>query len=802
MIEPKFIEGIAKELRKSATQVERTVVLLDDGATLPFIARYRKDITGNLDEVAIEHIAERNGYFVDLTTRREAILQSIEKQNKLTDTLRDQIIACVDKVSLEDIYLPYKPKRKSRAADARALGLEPLVERLWTEQPDNAAAVAIAGEYVGEGKAADVDAALQGAQYILIERFSQAPALRHTLRERMQKDGHIEALPTKNADGKKTKYENYYDHKESAATIPSHRYLAITRGSKEGFLRVALTIDDATALDALASVAKTEVGATLGTLLRACLEQAYNAHMRPSIENEVMSEVATRAEEEAIHVFRENAHSLLLGAPAGAISVIGLDPGLRSGCKLAVVDATGAFVEHATIHPLAPRNQIEEAAKTLNDMLDRHPAQAVAVGNGTASREASAFVRDVLAKRSGSEVFCAHVSEAGASIYSASKLAREEFPDLDVTVRGAISIARRLQDPLAELVKIEPRHIGVGQYQHDLNQKRLREGLERTVVNCVNAVGVNANTASVALLRQVSGIQANTAENIVKFREAAGGLKSRKQLLDVDGIGERIYEQCAGFLRILEADDKLDATGIHPESYPVVERIADGLSQTPEQLIANDELLAQVDWKAHESEAVGPLALEDIRRELASPGRDPRSAFEAPHFLDGVNSLDDLSEGMELEGVVSNVTDFGAFVDVGVHQDGLVHLSELAHRYVSDPREVVKVGDIVRVKITGVDTDRKRVSMSIKALLPPPAGKARSKKRPASGDDRKQISARTSAKAGGRPKPERSRRKKPNRKGEATKKPAKKPDPKKESSGSINTLLADQLNDLKRKLGS
>ncbi len=721
MIEERFLRLIADEVAVQVQQVQKAVELLTGGATIPFIARYRKDVTGGLNEEQLERIEERNEYFVSLTARKSYVMETIAKQGKLTEDLRTAIELCADKTQLEDLYLPYKKARRTKATVAREKGLVPLADYLWAQEAKDQSVDAFAVTFVKPEKAVhSVEEALEGARHILAERVSVDSAARNLVRGHMMTTGAIAAHPTKNCEGKHTKYEAYYEFREPVDKIPSHRFLAVHRGAKEGFLRMELAVDDAHVLTELLATYLKADDSPFAPQIRLAVDDAYNRLLRPAIENEVLGVVRERADEEAIRVFRENAQNLLLSAPAGSIKVIGVDPGMRTGCKLAVVDSTGAFLENATVFPTPPQNDIENAELVLLALMEKHGAKAVAIGNGTGSREAARFVKQTLGKVSADGAFLVLVNEAGASVYSASKIAREEFPELDVTVRGAISIARRLQDPLAELVKIEPRHIGVGQYQHDVNQKALREGLQRTVEYCVNSVGVDLNTASAPLLRYVSGIQSDTATNIVEFRSKAGGFTSREQLTKVNGVGPRVFEQCAGFLRVSSGDNPLDATGIHPEAYPVVEKIAEFLGMAIPDLIQNSDGLTRMDLSAFETDAIGTITLNDIRQELLKPGRDPRTEFRIPKFLEGVDSVQDLDEGMEIEGVVTNVTDFGAFVDVGVHQDGLVHLSELANRFVRDPRDIVKVGEIVKVKVIKVDKDQPRISLSIKALLPPP----------------------------------------------------------------------------------
>ncbi|HOD51707.1 MAG TPA: Tex family protein [Candidatus Hydrogenedentes bacterium] len=720
MLESKFINRIAQEVSLREEQVARAIELFEGGATIPFVARYRKDLTGSLDETRLEAIHERAQYFSSLAQRRDSVLDIIDKQGKLTGELRAEIDACFDRTHLEDLYLPFKPTRRTKATAAREKGLEPLADFLMQQLLLEGAIEIFAEKYIDPAKAvSSAEEALEGAGFIVAERISTDAAVRALVRGRMLDEGIIKAHPTKNAEGKKTKFETYYNFSEPIGKIPSHRLLAVMRGLKEGVLRMELVIDDENMMADILKHYLKESGSPFEKYLKEIVRDSYNRLLRPSIENEVLGIARERAEAEAIRVFRENAENLLLLAPAGQITVVGVDPGLRTGCKLAVVDQTGQLREHTTIFPTPPQNDTESAEKTLVEIIDKYNVQAVAIGNGTGSREVSVFVRDVLRRLNRDTIFSVLVNEAGASVYSASKLARAEFPDLDVTIRGAISIARRLQDPLAELVKIDPRHVGVGQYQHDVNQKSLREGLRTTVVSCVNKVGVDLNTASVSLLRYVSGVQSNVAENIVEFRAKNGAFKSRTQLLEVDGIGEKVFEQCAGFLRVANGENVLDATGIHPEAYSVVVRIADTVHLSVDQLLKEPRVLSGLDLMQFADDVIGTHTLADIRRELLKPGRDPRTEFKVPKFLDDVTSVDQLENGMVMEGVVTNVTDFGAFVDIGVHQDGLVHLSELTNRFVQDPRQIVKVGEIVRVKVIKVDKELPRISLSMKALIPP-----------------------------------------------------------------------------------
>jgi uncharacterized protein len=713
-------ERIATELSLKPEQVQRTVALLLDDATVPFIARYRKEATGNLDEEQIRHVAERHKYYQELEQRRATILTTLTEQGKLSDELREQILACFNKVELEDLYLPYRPKRQTKASVAIERGLEPLARFLWEQQPGDLSIPEVAASFVDPEKGvANEEEALTGAGHIIAEWIAERADVRQVLRSLMFAEGKVRSTVTQGKQDHKTKFQDYYDFQESVATIPSHRMLAILRGVREEVLSMGIEIDTAKALALVQSRVIQERETPFVSYLLAYCEDAYQRLLFPSLQTEVRRALKERADAEAITVFQGNLRSLLMASPLGTYGVLGVDPGLRTGCKLAVVDETGKFLEHATIYPLAPRQDISGAEQVLQDLMSRYTIKAVAIGNGTGSRETEAFVRQFL-KQQSQDVICIVVNEAGASVYSASKLARQEFPELDVTIRGAISIARRLQDPLAELVKIDPKSIGVGQYQHDVDQKRLRRSLEEAVESCVNRVGVDVNTASAELLQYVSGLNIRQAQNLVAYRNAHGRLMSRQQLLEVDGLGEKTFQQAAGFLRIKDGEQLLDSTSVHPETYMVVERMAASLAVPVAALVANAELINSLDLQQFVDAQVGVLTLQDIREELLKPGRDPRAQFVMPHFRDDVTSLEHLQEGMVLEGMVSNVTNFGAFVDIGVHQDGLVHISELSQRYVRDPRDVVQVGQVVKVRVLSVDVALQRISLSMKGLRTTP----------------------------------------------------------------------------------
>jgi uncharacterized protein len=728
MFNPEILLRISKEAGAPASRVETTIKLLEGGATVPFIARYRKEATGNLDEVKIRHIDERRHYYSDLEARRLTVLASIEKQGKLTDGLKTTILACYNKQELEDLYLPHKPKRKTKASIALERGLEPLANYIWEQSGDQPAGD-FARQFINpEKELPTVEAAIEGALHIICERIAETPEIRRQFRDLMLKEGKVHAKVVSGKETEKTKYEMYYNFEETVPKIPSHRMLAIRRGAREGILTSSIDVDNEALIARLMPQVIKDAQSRFAPLLESAVRDAYERLLLPSIENEVRSILKERAESEAIDVFEENLRTLLLAPPAGPLAVMGIDPGQRTGSKLAVVDETGKFLENQTIYLTEPKKDLDGAEKILLDAQQKHNVRGIAIGNGTGSRETDAFVRSIVEKHK-LDVFVVVVNEAGASVYSASKRARKEFPKLDITIRGAISIARRLQDPLAELVKTEPKSIGVGQYQHDVDQKKLKRSLAAVVESCVNRVGVDLNSASVDLLKYVSGIGDKIAQNAVAFRDRHGLFKSRMQLREIDGFGERTFEQAAGFLRIKDSENPLDRTAVHPESYPLVERMAASLSISVAELIENHTHVNAIDLKTFEAEA-GKYTVGDIREELLKPGRDPRDKFVVPKFREDVKDVADLKEGMELEGTVTNVTNFGAFVDVGVHQDGLVHISELSHKYVHDARQAVKVGDIVKVKVIGVDSGMKRISLSMKAVMPKPPHRPRPRKKP------------------------------------------------------------------------
>jgi Transcriptional accessory protein len=715
-LSPSLLLHISQQLNISLRSLVSTIELLDDGSTVPFIARYRKEVTGNLDEVQIRAIEEKLAYFRELEDRRKTVLQSIREQGKLTPELQARIESVLEKNELEDLYLPFKPKRRTKASMARDQGLEPLARFIWDQAPGEMSLPDLAATFISEEKGVATAAdALTGARYIIAEWISENADYRKAVRQMMMEHGTVVSRGIEGVPDPEGKYKLYLNYSEAVSKIPSHRMLAVRRGAKEGILNFQIELASETPIAYLRNKVIREYGEWVPEL-EAAVEDSYERLINPSIQTEVRLELKDRSDEEAIRVFKENLQNLLLAAPAGRLSVLAVDPGLRTGCKIAVVDDTGKFLEDAVIYPLEPRNDVAGSVRTLSTLITKHNVRSISIGNGTGSREASAFVKDFLQQAGLRDVFSVVVNESGASVYSASDIARQEFPDLDLTVRGAISIARRLQDPLAELVKIDPKSIGVGQYQHDVDQRKLMQGLESTVESCVNRVGVDLNTASFALLRYVAGITERTAQRIVEYRNEHGRFRSRVQLTAIPGFGPKTFEQAAGFLRIREGDNPLDMTGVHPESYPVVQKIAQSLNVAVPDLIAKPELVEQVQIEGFQTETVGIYTLSDIREELRKPGRDPRDSFVVPQWRDDVKAISDLSPGMIVEGTVTNVTAFGAFVDIGVHQDGLIHVSELSSRYIKEPAEVVKAGQIVKAKVLSADPKAKRIALSIKAL--------------------------------------------------------------------------------------
>jgi len=731
MLDSNLVELISQELALTPQQVAAVIHLFDSGATAPFIAHYRKDVTGHIEEAKLEAVAERNNYYIGVMNRRAAIKEALEKQEKLTDELRAQIDAATDKVVLEDIYLPFKNKRRTKATQAEEQGLAPLADFLMRQLPIDIE------EFINtfvkpEKSVSSPEEALGGACYILAERFALDANLRQQVRKYMQQHGKITTRPTKNAENAKTKYESYYEFSESVQRIPSHRMLAILRGVKEGFLRIDVTIDDEALFNSLLTPMVQESGSVFETALKLAMQEAYTRHLRPGMENEIIESLRRIAEEEAVRVFRQNAESLLLSPAAGPVRIMGVVP-IKRGCKVAVADIDGSFLEHQTVMLDAEPGSEQSPEQIFLDLMNRQNCYAIVIANSPGSGDVSRFVKQVLSKAGKADAFALSLNSGPASGYATSREGREEYEDLEPAIREAIFLARMVQDPLAELVKVEPRSIGVGQYQHDVNQKLLRDGLHKTIVSCVNRVGVDLNKASVALLRYVSGIQMGTAQNIVAAREKLGGFTNRQQLLEVDGVGPKVFELSAGFLRIPNAENVLDGTRIHPENYPLIEKMAQGANIAIDGLFGSPAVLENIDWKSFESDGAGPFTLAEIRVELLHPGRDIRKSFKAPKLVEGIASLDDLKEGMDIEGVVTNVTDFGAFVDIGMQQDGLVHLSELSKRFVKDPREIIKVGDVVKVRVIKVDRSIPRISLSMKVLQPDPKPRPRHAPRPQEG---------------------------------------------------------------------
>ncbi|MEN8151964.1 MAG: Tex family protein, partial [Planctomycetota bacterium] len=706
---------IAGEIGKSNRQVAAALRLMDEGGTVPFIARYRKEATGGLGEVDLQAIEERRRKLAALDQRREAVLASIVEQGRLTDDLSRRVAGCATRTELEDLYLPYRPKRKTRATMARARGLEALADRI-TAQPSDGDPHREARAFVDPDRdVPDIDAALAGARDIVAEKMAERADLRALARDVFHGRGKLvsKVVKKKIPEGGATRFTDYYDYAEPVSRIPSHRFLAVRRGEREGLLRVKIDVDtDNLDRRLLAGMRQRRNSPFAGELAEAVTDGRKRL-LGPAVEKDVLAALKERSDLAAVEVFAENLKSLLLAAPLGEKAVLAIDPGFRSGIKCSALDATGRFLEHRTFFPFDPRRRTQAQAG-LWKLVEKHRPDAIAVGNGTASRETMAFVKEALAGSAREGTMILSVSEAGASVYSASETARDEFPDLDLTVRGAISIGRRLQDPLAELVKVEPRAVGVGQYQHDVHQPLLGEKLDQVVLSCVNRVGVELNTASAHLLSRVAGLKPTVAKNILTHREANGAFRRRRDLLDVKGLGPRAYEQAAGFLRIRGAANPLDASAVHPERYGLVERMAADLGTAVADLVGNAGLAGTIEISRYVGGDVGEPTLRDIVDELSKPGRDPRAAFEAPGFRDDVNKIDDVEPGMTFTGVVTNVTAFGAFVDIGVHQDGLVHISQLADHFVKDPHREVHAGQTLSVRVLSVDLARKRISLTAK----------------------------------------------------------------------------------------
>ncbi|PSW23745.1 RNA-binding transcriptional accessory protein [Photobacterium swingsii] len=712
---------IANELNVRVEQVTAAVTLLDDGNTVPFIARYRKEVTNGLDDTQLRNLESRLGYLRELDDRRQVILKSITEQGKLTAQLEAAILSADSKTRLEDLYLPYKQKRRTKGQIAIEAGLEPLADTLW-QQPQSEPE-ATAAHYLSADKGiADTKAALDGARAILMERFAEDAALLDKVRRHLQNQAELTARVVDGKEHEGAKFKDYFEHNELLKNVPSHRALAMFRGRNEGFLQLSLNADPSQDEGVRGSYCEVIIadhyGVTLGnqpadTWRKQVISWAWRIKILMHMETELMSALREKAEDGAMQVFADNLNDLLMAAPAGPRTTLALDPGLRTGCKVAVIDATGKLLDIATIYPHQPQRQVAQSEATVLGLITKHQVDLIAIGNGTASRETDAFVAKLL-KDNNLKVQSVMVSEAGASVYSASELAANEFPDLDVSIRGAVSIGRRLQDPLAELVKIDPKAIGVGQYQHDVSQSMLAKRLDAVVEDCVNAVGVDVNMASAALLTRVAGLSKTMAQNVVDYRDEHGRFESRTALKKVARLGPKAFEQCAGFLRIMNGKNPLDSSAVHPESYAVVKAIAATNSKPVDAIIGNSEFLRTLKAADYTDEKFGLPTVTDIISELDKPGRDPRPEFKTATFAEGVNEVKDLIPGMVLEGVITNVTNFGAFVDVGVHQDGLVHISALSDKFVADPREVVKAGDVVKVKVMEVDLQRKRIAMTMR----------------------------------------------------------------------------------------
>ena len=720
MLNQQISQLIAQELNVRDSQILAAIQLLDDGNTIPFIARYRKEATGGLDDTQLRHFETRLIYLRELEDRRQTILKSIEEQGKLTDELRDKIQATQSKTELEDLYLPFKPKRRTKGQIAIEAGLEPLADLLWNEPKTVPETTAL--DYVNAEKGvADVKAALDGARYILMERFAEDAGLLAKVRDYLSKNALIVSKVIEGKEAEGAKFQDYFDHQELLKNVPSHRALAMFRGRNEGILQLSLNADPEAEEGTRQSYCEEIIRDYLGVRFTGqpadkwreqVIAWTWKIKVALHLETELMATLREKAEDEAIDVFARNLTALLMAAPAGAKNTMGLDPGLRTGVKVAVVDNTGKLLATDTIYPHT--GQMERAMLSVFQLIKQHNVELIAIGNGTASRETERFAKDVIKEIKEHKPQTVVVSEAGASVYSASELAAQEFPDLDVSLRGAVSIARRLQDPLAELVKIEPKAIGVGQYQHDVNQSQLARKLDAVVEDCVNAVGVDLNTASVPLLARVAGMTKTIAQNIVTYRDENGRFDSREQLKKVPRLGPKAFEQCAGFMRIAAGNNPLDASGVHPETYPVVEKILQATEQSIQDLMGNAGLVRQLDAKQFTDEQFGLPTVQDIFKELEKPGRDPRGEFKTATFAEGVEEITDLKAGMILEGTVTNVTNFGAFVDIGVHQDGLVHISSLSDKFVEDPHQMVKTGDVVKVKVLEVDVARRRIALTMR----------------------------------------------------------------------------------------
>ena len=715
-----IIKQIALEISARPEQVAAAIQLMDEGATVPFIARYRKEVTGGLDDTQLRNLDVRLTYLRELEDRRQVIIKTIEEQGKLTPELKQELLAADNKTRLEDLYLPYKAKRRTKGQIAIEAGLEPLADALFND-PTLAPEQQAASYFNVEAGFADSKAVLDGVKYILMERFAEDAALLAKLRRHLSQNAVLKSSMVAGKEQEGAKFRDYFEHKESFKTVPSHRALAMFRGRNEGILNLQLQpdADDATAHAVCEQMIANhfdirQQGRAADDFLRTAVQWTWKVKLHLHLENDLLGELREQAEEEAIKVFARNLKDLLMAAPAGMRATLALDPGLRTGVKVTAIDETGKLVDQTTIFPHAPQNHWDKSVRTLAALAKQHKIELIAIGNGTASRETDKLAADVIKLLPEQNISKIMVSEAGASVYSASELASLEFPDLDVSLRGAVSIGRRLQDPLAELVKVEPKAIGVGQYQHDVNQSLLAKSLDAVVEDCVNAVGVDLNMASVPLLSRVAGLNKTLAQNIVVYRDTHGRFQQRKDLLNVARLGPKAYEQAAGFLRINKGSNPLDSSSVHPEAYALVEKILAKFGQPIEQLLGNSAFLKSLNPADFVDEHFGLPTVEDVIKELDKPGRDPRPEFKTAVFKDGVETMSDLKPGMLLEGVVTNVTNFGAFVDIGVHQDGLVHISSLTDKFVSDPHQVVKAGDIVKVKVLEVELDRKRIALTMR----------------------------------------------------------------------------------------
>ncbi|MBU2514990.1 RNA-binding transcriptional accessory protein [bacterium] len=710
-----IIQLIAADTKINPAQINQVVTLINDGNTIPFIARYRKEATGNLDEVEIRLIRDQYDYMTELEERKKVILSTIEEQGKLTDELREKITSTIKKQVLEDLYLPYKPKKRTRATIAKEMGLEPLAE-LMRDQKEYSEWLQ---EYL---KSADEETTetevRQRARDIIAEWISEDAEIKEKIRDICWANGKIKTEVQSDYKDQKTKFEIYYDYSEPIKQIPAHRYLAVRRGEEESVLKLRFDFPEESIIEMISEKWINRQDSQSEDL-KLAVEDSYQRLLSPSIEVEIRVMLKTKADEDSIKVFSDNLKNLLLAPLGGSKMIMGIDPGFKSGSKWVVVDETGKFHGKGVIYPVPPQNQIEQAKKDLSEALKKYPCKYICIGNGTASREIMSFIKQFLAEKGFSTIQPVIVNESGASVYSASDIAREEFPELDVSFRGSISIARRFQDPLAELVKIDPKAIGVGQYQHDVNQKKLKNSLDEVVESCVNYVGVNLNTASVSLLSYVSGMNKTLAKNVVDHRNENGAFKERNELINVKRFGPKSFQQAAGFLRIQGGSNPLDQSAVHPENYPIVLKMADDIAIPVSDLIRNEQKLNEINISKYQTEEAGMLTLKDIIDELKKPGRDPRGIFVGAKLEDAITKIEDLEAGMELEGTVTNLTNFGAFVDVGVHHDGLVHLSEMSDRFIKEPSEICSVGDIVKVKVINVDIARKRIGLSMKSQQGP-----------------------------------------------------------------------------------